>query len=169
MTVGLGPEAAHEVDLLLEPSPAVREVLAQRLVLHRVPADPHAEPEPTRGEHVDFRGLLRDERGLALRQDDDPGDELRRGDRGQVAEHHERLMERRVDVVGTAPVLMNLRVGAHDVVVRQDVGVTELLDPFAVRAHRAHVAAELGLGEHHADAHCDLPSVEISGAGGSGR
>ena len=69
--------------------------LPERLVLDRVPAEPDAEPEPAAGEQVDLGGLLGHERGLALRQDDDAGDQLERRHRGQVAEHHERLVERR--------------------------------------------------------------------------
>jgi hypothetical protein len=48
------------------------------------------------------------------------------------------------------------RVGADDVVVRQDVGEAELVDSFAVGAKRADLTAELGLGEHDTDAHVNV-------------
>ena len=73
-----GPERAQQRDLLLDAAAAVVEVLAERLELDGVPADADAEPQAAAGEHVDLRRLLGDERGLALRQDDDAGRELDR-------------------------------------------------------------------------------------------
>ena len=99
-------------------------------------------------EQIDLGGLLRDERGLPLRQDDDAGDELERRDRGEVAEEHERLVERRVDVVRTGPRLVHLGIGADHVVVREQVREAELLDPFRIRADRTAVRTDLRLGEH---------------------
>ena len=40
---------------------------------------PDAEAEASAGQHVDLGGLLGDERGLALGQDDDAGDQLEAG------------------------------------------------------------------------------------------
>ena len=73
--------------------------------------------------------------------------------RGEVAEHHERLVERGVHVVGAVPPLVHCRVGADDVVVDEDVAEAELLDPFAVGAHCAGVATEFRLRERHSDSH----------------
>ena len=56
-------------------------------------------------------------------------------------------------VVGAGPALVNRRVGTDHVVVGEQVGVAELLDALGVCAHRADVATEFRLGEHHADAH----------------
>src|SRR5262249_32618698 len=67
----LGPEAPEEGDLLLLAPTAYTEVLAERLVLDSVPPRPDAETESTVREHVDLRGLLGEEHGLALRADDD--------------------------------------------------------------------------------------------------
>ena len=55
---------------------------------------------------------------------------------GQVAEHHERLVERRVDVVGPVPVLVHGRISAEHVVVGQQVGEAKLLDPLLRRRGR---------------------------------
>ncbi len=123
--------------------PSGREVLAQRFVLDRVPTEPDPEAEAAAGQQVDLRGLLGDERGLALREDDDAGHQLDRGDRGEVAEHHERLVEGRVHVVGALPRRVHQRVGADHVVVGQDVREAELVHPLVRtraprrRRHRA--------------------------------
>ena len=53
--------------------------------------------------------------------------------RGEVAEQHERLVERGVDVVGPAPAGVHGRVGADHVVVGQQVGEAELVDPLRRR------------------------------------
>ena len=52
------------------PASAVGEVLTQRLVLDRVPAQSDAEPEATLGEQVHLGRLLGHQGGLPLRQDD---------------------------------------------------------------------------------------------------
>ena len=75
----LGPEPAQHLDLLLERRPRFAEVLAERLELDVVPAEADAEPEPPAGEQVDLGGLLGDERGLPLGQDEHAGDELEPG------------------------------------------------------------------------------------------
>ena len=77
----LRPEPPQQVDLLLGAPAAVVEVLAERLELDVVPADPDAEPQTPAGEHVDLGRLLRDERRLPLRQDEHAGDELEPGRR----------------------------------------------------------------------------------------
>src|SRR5262245_23868697 len=72
----LGPELAHDGDLLADAAAARVEILVEGLVLDGVPADAHAEAQPTAGQYVHRRGLLGHERGLTLGQDDDAGDEL---------------------------------------------------------------------------------------------
>ena len=118
----LGPQSAQQCNLLGRPLATVAEVLAERLVLDRVPTDPDSEAQPTAAEQVDFRGLLGHQRSLPLRQDDHSGDQFDRpGERGEEAEHHERLVKGGVDVVGAAPTGVNVRIRADDVVVGQDV------------------------------------------------
>ena len=154
----LRPEAAQQFDLLGRPRAAVAEVLTKSLVLDGVPADADAQAEPATAEKIDFGRLLRDQRRLALRQDDDPGDELERsGDRGEVAIHHERLVECGVHVVGAVPTLVHPGVRADDVVIDEDVAEAELLHAFAVRAHRARVATEFRLRERHSNSHVHIP------------
>ncbi len=79
---------------------------------------PSAEPQAAAGEHVDLGRLLRRERGLALREDDDARHELDLPRaRREEAEEHERLVERLGGVV----------VLADDVVERDDVGEAGVL------------------------------------------
>ena len=54
----LRPEPPQQRDLRVHALAARVEVLAQRLVLERVPADAEPEPQPAAGEHVDLRRLL---------------------------------------------------------------------------------------------------------------
>src|SRR5262249_24738478 len=52
------------------------EILVEGLVLDVVPADAHAEAQAPASQHVHSRGLLGHQRGLALGQDHDAGDQL---------------------------------------------------------------------------------------------
>ena len=79
------------------------------------------------GQQVHLGGLLGHQRGLPLRQDDDAGDQLQRGEGGQVTEHHQRLVERGVHVVGAVPALVHGRVRPDHVVVGQHVPEAEFL------------------------------------------
>ena len=150
----LGPQPAHQGDLFLGPLAAVAEILAERFVLHRVPADPDAEAESPAAQQIDLRRLLGGQGGLALGQDDHSGDQFDgRGDGSQIAEHHQGLVEGGVHVVGPRPSGVHVRVSPHDVVVGEDVGETQFFDPLAVSAHRAGIAAQFRLGKHHTDPH----------------
>ena len=139
--------------LLLASGAAVREVLAECLVFDGVPTDPDAEAELAIGQQVDLGCLLGDQDGLALRKDDDAGHQLERGDGGNVAEEHERLVKGRANVVGSGPALVNRGVRAYDMVVGEQMGVAKLLNPLRVVAHRADIAAQLGLRKDDTDLH----------------
>ena len=137
VTVLFSPQPPHHRHLFGQSPAAVGEVLAERLVLDGIPAEPDSEAQPSLAEQIDLGGLFGDEHRLALREDDDAGHQLQRGgDGGQVAEHHQRFVEGRVHVVRPRPADVNRGVGADDVVVGQQVGVTQLLYALAVRAHR---------------------------------
>ena len=150
-----------KVDLLGRPLAAVAEILTERFVFDGIPADADTETQPAAAEQIDLGRLLGDQRGLSLRQDDDAGDELQLlGHGGEVAVHDERLVKCRVHVVGAIPALVNLRIGADDVVVDENVAETQFLDPLAVRAHSAWISAEFRLRERHANSHPGvLPKV----------
>ena len=136
------------------------EVLAERLELDEVPAEPDAEPEVPASEDVDLGRLLRDERGLPLRQHEHAGDELEAGDdRGQVAEQDEQLVELVLGRVRPGPVGAVGDVGAEHVVEGEQVVVAELLHGLRELANAARVDADLGLREDDADLHGAAPSA----------
>jgi hypothetical protein len=143
----------QQLDLLVGPAAAGGEVLAQGLVLDPVPAQAHAQAQAAAGEQVDLGGLLGDQGGLALGQDDDAGDQLQPGQGGQVAEQHHGLVERGGDVVGAGVAGVPGRVGAEDVLVGEQVSEAEVLDALGVGADGARVGADLGLGEDDTDLH----------------
>src|SRR5947208_6521772 len=89
----LGPQRLHHFDLLFRAAAAIVEILVEPDELDLVPADADAEPEPAAAQRIKAGGLLGDERGLALRQDQDAGREaeLRRA-AGEIAEQHERIV-----------------------------------------------------------------------------
>ena len=122
----LRPEQPQHLDLFLVAAGAVAEVHPERLVLHLVPADADAEPELAAGQHVDLRRLLGHEHGLALREDEHAGYQLEVGDRGEVSEQREHLVERRLRRVRAAPVRPGRHVGPDHVVVRHQEGEATL-------------------------------------------
>ncbi len=149
----VGPEQAQHLDLLLVPAGPVAEPGAERLVLHCVPPDPDAEPEPAARQHVDLGRLLGDERGLALREHQHARHEFELGDRGEEPEQHEDLVERGLGVVRTAPVGPPSQAGAEDVVVgHQEREAARFCCPHEVD-DVARIVTDLGLGEGHADLH----------------
>lgn len=64
-----------------------------------------------------------------------------------------RLVERGVYVVRPGPARVHSGIGTEDVVVGQQVGEAQLLDPLNVGTDRAAVGANLGLREHDAYIH----------------
>jgi hypothetical protein len=157
------PEAAQELHLFLDAPTPGGEVLPEGLVLDGIPPETHAQPESAFGQQVDLSSLLGHQRGLTLGQDDDAGHQLEPGESGQMAEEHEGLTKRAVDVVGTGPARVEGAVGAEHVVVGQDVGVAQLLDALHVGPDRTAVDGQLGLREHHSDAHAlFLPASRLS-------
>ena len=77
----LAPQRLQDLDRFVGHRGAAGEVGAQQGELRRPPADPHAEDEAPPREQVEGRGLLGHQDGVALRQDQDGGAELRRGTR----------------------------------------------------------------------------------------
>src|SRR5262245_35330430 len=70
---GLSPQGSHHRDLLGTPTPAVLEGLVEGLELDGVPAHADPEAQPAAAQHVDLSRLLRHQRRLALRKDQDAG------------------------------------------------------------------------------------------------
>jgi hypothetical protein len=152
---GLVPEAAQHLDLLLEPAGAGGERRAERLVLDPVPPRAHPDAQPAAGQEGDLGGLLGDEGGLALGQDEHADDELEAlGHRREVAEEHERLVEGVVLGVWAPERRLAVRVlGAEDVVVRDELIEAELLDAHREVADGARIDADVARGEHRAVLH----------------
>src|SRR5690606_31903546 len=94
-------EASQEEDLLLYAAAPGVEVLTERFVLDGVPPDAYSQAEASLREDLEISRLFRDERRLALRQDDDRRHEFQeRRHRREVREEHERLGEGRLVIVG---------------------------------------------------------------------
>ncbi len=162
----LRPQSPQHRDLLLQECTPLVEGHAERVVLQLVPPDPEPETEATATEQVELDGLLREQRGLALRADQDGCREPDVREGSQVREHRERLAERMVDAVGTAEVAEHRGVPAEHVVVGREVRVAEVRDRLSEGAHSACVVAELGLGEDGADFHAgSLPATWWSRSG----
>jgi hypothetical protein len=83
----IAPVRAKETDGLVHPRAAGVEVLAQRLVLRLLPADPDAEPRTSTGQRVERAHLLGHECRMTLRQHEHLGPEPHpRGDGGDVGQ-----------------------------------------------------------------------------------
>ena len=134
-----------------------------------VKADADAEPEAPLREDLDVGGLLRDERGLTLREDDDPGDQLEdRGHAGEVGEEDERVGESGLMVVRTGEAARAVPVGADDVVVGDVMVVAGGLGGLSMRSDRDRVATQVVVRKHDADAHGNLVQSRPPRAGHGG-
>ena len=157
----LRPEPPHQRDLLLRAPPARAEHLAKAepAVLDVGPADADPEQQPAAGEDGHLGGLLCRERGLALRQHEDAGEEARSGRHGrQEAHQHHRLVPVRAAGVVAAPLgAARLRriggVAAEDVVVDLDQIIAEVLGGLRPVADRGRVRADLIRGEASTEFH----------------
>ena len=153
----LGPERAHDRDLLLDALAAILEVLAQRLELDGVPADAHAEPQAPARQHVDGGRLLGDERGLPLREDQDARRQPQSaGHAGEKAEQHERLVERVAMGIRALPAARPLGVRPQDMVEGEHMGIAHPLDGLRIVADPRRIRSDLDLWEHDPDVHWPL-------------
>src|SRR5205085_1250321 len=90
----LGPQRLHEFDLLFRAAAAVVEILVEPGEFDLVPTDPDAEAETAAAQDIERGGLLGDERGLALRQDQDAGGKAQLcGAAGEIAKQDKRVVE----------------------------------------------------------------------------
>ena len=154
----LAPEFAQQLDLLGLALAARVEIFVQRLVLDRVPTGADAEAKPAVRQQRDLRGLFRDEHGLPLRQDQYRAHhiELRRH-AGDECECRQGFVERNVLVVAVfAPAAGPVRIGAHHVVVDQQVRRAHSLGALRECFHRAGVVADLVVRKNDAEFHAVL-------------
>ena len=138
------------------------EILVEADELDLVPADPDPEPEPSAAQHVEARRLLRDQRRLALRQDQDPGGkpELSRA-AGEKTEQDERIVEQ--IVVGVAvPAGPARRVDAEHMVGGFDKVVPDHLGRLRVFAHDPRIAADIAERQQRAQLHDLLPDWSVA-------
>src|SRR5262249_35338996 len=154
------PEQAQELDLLLHDLAAALEVDAERLVLDVVPARGDHEADASARQHVGLRGLLREQRGLPLRADQDARAELELlRERCKAAEEHERLVpdhvsvvERRLAEIGL-PLWAHAEICAEHVVADRHVAVAELLERGEELRERALVGADQMLRQVGSELH----------------
>ena len=150
----LGPQLPQQLDLLCRTLPSVGERLVERDVLDGVPASADAEAQPVARQHGELGGLLGDEDGLALGQDQDRRHELEAlRDGGDEAQDRERLVERDILVVGAFEAAGTLSLGADDVVVDEQVRCAELLETLRVGRDGTWIGADLVVGQHGAEQH----------------
>jgi hypothetical protein len=155
----IGPQPFEQRDLLRAAPPARVEVLAQRLVFDRVPADAHTQPHPPPGQHIERRGLLGDQRGLALGQHQDTGHKFKAiRDRRQMAEQHKHLVEQALVRIGAAPPAGAIRIRAQHMIVGQHVVIAQRFHLPGIGPHISGIGADLGLGKDNAQFHhsCSL-------------
>src|SRR5262245_272143 len=122
------------------------KVLAERFVLHMIPAETDAETKASTAQDINFGSLLRYECGLSLRQDHDACRQLqaRRNCRKKTEEHH-RFMKWMLVRVGTREASFPVRVGAEHMIVDEEVVVSESLGGLRVVSNRVRIVAEFNL------------------------
>ncbi len=154
----LGPEEPEHLDLLLDSGAAVREFLVECLVLHPVSSDSHAEAKASAREQIELGALLRHEHGLALRQDQDAGDQLDAlCHRAEVAEEHEGLVV--AHVVGVQLLAgQSIRMPADHVLGGNEVVEAGAFDRLRELPEEAGVVSEVGMAERDAVAHRSSPT-----------
>ena len=158
----LAPEAAQDLHLLLHPPAPIAEVLVQGLELDRVPADADAEARAPAAEDVELGRLLGDQRGLALRQDEDRGGELDAlGDRRQVGEEQERFMEHPLPRVELRPRGTARDARAEHVVDRGQVVEPEPFHRLDVVPDDGRIGPDLGLRKDRSHSHRSPPSAFV--------
>ena len=127
---------------------AVAEILAQRLVLHVVPAYTDAQAQASSGQHIHFGRLLGNQSGLSLAQNQHSSSHLNLvGHSGQVSEQNERLVEHVGVAVRAVPILPFAGIGPQDVIEDQQVLVTHGLGSLGKITNRNGVRANFGLRE----------------------
>ena len=162
----LGPQSPQHRELFLTAFAAVVKILVQGLVFHGVPADAHAQAQPSAAEHVYGRRLLGHQRRLPLTQNDDRRHQFQLlGNGGEIAVEHEGLVKHIALCVGAFPIPVVCRVGAQDVVKDDHVGVTQFLGRLGEIAYGFRVGADLGLRENDTELHCFPPEDELPNDG----
>lgn len=170
---GLRPQPTQQFDLFVRSSATGVEVLTEGVVLDPVPAHPDADTEPVARQDRDVGGLPGEQRGLALREDEDAGRELESlGTAGEVREQDERIVEGIVFVVRARQRRLSIGVlGAEHMVVGDEVIEAEIFGRSPDAPDGVGVTAQLDLGVDDAGSQLwvqhrlTLPRADVSWVG----
>ena len=168
--MALGPQSLHDLHLLLRPPSPIMKILVEADELHLVPADPDPKPEPAAAEHVERGGLLGDQHGLPLSQDQHFRREAdSRRAAAQEPEQDERIVEEIGRGVARAPVRPARGVHAQNMVGRGEMIVARRLRRLSEQPHRRRIAADVGQGQCDAEFHHGAPQNIIPSFSGHKR
>ena len=158
----LRPQQPQDLDLLFAALAARFPVFVQSLILHRVPSDPDAQPQPPAAQHVHFRGLLGHQRGLPLRQDDDAGGQFQiRGNCRQVRHQREGLVDiALVRVVESRHFRVELRVGPQYVVQNPQMRIPQLVRGLHKIPRRSKISPNVDRRKRNPNLHHSSTSPE---------
>jgi len=130
------------------------EILIEADELDLVPADPDPEPEPAAAQHVERRRLLGYQRRLPLRQDQDPdGKADLLGAARQKPEQHERVVIGGGGGADPPPGVIRIRVGAKDMIGRDQMGITDPLRRLRIIAQCRGAGADIADRQRAAELH----------------
>jgi hypothetical protein len=156
--VRLRPQRPHDFDLLFRAAAAVVKILVETGELHLVPPDADAETEPAAREDVETGGLLGDEHGLALCQDQDLRREIADARAScEETEQHEGV----VIAVGRSgaalrPIGPARNIDAEHVVGGGEAVIADLLRRLGEFPQRRRIAADIGDRQGYAQLHPHL-------------
>src|SRR5258706_2779832 len=133
------------------------KVLAQPLVLHRIPAhaDTQAHLPPT--QHIHFCRLFGNEYRLPLREDDDPCNQFQMCQCRKVTKEHKRLVEH-ILVCIPLPAWSMRGISTQHMIKRKDVSITHSFYVLCQIANTRRVRTDLLLWENDSYLHIQSPS-----------
>ena len=141
----LGPQGLHDLHLLLRPSSPIVEILVQTHELHRVPADPNPQPKPAAAQHIKAGGLLGDQHGLSLGQDEHLCRKAySRRATAEKPEQHEGIVEEIGRGVSRAPIRSARDIDPQNVIGRREMIVAGRLRRLRKQPDRCGIATDIG-------------------------
>src|SRR2546425_1925369 len=150
----LCPKLPQHGDLLFDAAAAVPKVFPERFIFDVVPTQTNPEAKAAATEDIDLGALLGHQSCLPLRQDDDSGRELKApSDSGKKPEKDHRLVKRMFVRVRAGQLRLALGMRSQDMVVDEQIIISELFSRLRIILDRLRVVSELDLGEYHAVLH----------------
>jgi hypothetical protein len=157
---GLFPQLADQGDLLLLPLAAAAKMPGhfKTVKFDPVPADPDTQPKPAPREQVNIGGLFGEQGRLPLRQDDHARYQFEAlGDAGEVGVGDQRLVEGIGFLVRAGQLRFSPGMnGAEDMIVDDDMVVTQVFRRLGKRLNRPCIAVEFDLRINHTGFHRPL-------------